>query len=77
MKKLLIAVVAALGVAGPAFAQGLPPGSTERQYGAHAFPNAPYENHTVFSKWFGGHKNSDNNKTVNDTSTSKSTADGS
>ncbi|MDB5404890.1 MAG: hypothetical protein QOF70_4522 [Acetobacteraceae bacterium] len=53
MKKLLIATAAVLTLAGPAFAQGLPPGMTTPEYGSHAFPTAQYENGTVFSKIFG------------------------
>jgi hypothetical protein len=55
MTKLLIAVAVTLGLAAPAFAQGLPPGVNSPAYGTHAFPNTPYENGTVFSKLF-GHK---------------------
>jgi hypothetical protein len=67
MKKLLIAVAAMLSLASPVFAQGLPPGVSQ-QYGTHAFPSAPYENGTVFSKLF-GHKdiaNTDANTPTNE-----------
>ena len=77
MKKLMIAVVATVSLAGSAFAQGLPPGSSQPEYGTHAFPNAQYENQTVFSKLFGGHKNSAHEKTVNDSSTATPTNNGS
>ena len=70
MRKLLIAGVATLSLAGAAFAQSVPPGSSQPEYGTHAFPNAQYENQTVFSKLFGGHKSNADEKTVNDTSTS-------
>jgi hypothetical protein len=53
MRKLLVAVVATLGLVGPVFAQGVPPGTSAPVYGSRAFPNAPYE--PAFSKLF-GHK---------------------
>jgi hypothetical protein len=59
MKKLLIAVAAALSLAGPVFAQGLPLGSSPPEYGSHAFPDAQYESGTVFSKLFAHFKVSD------------------
>ncbi|HYZ24670.1 MAG TPA: hypothetical protein VE690_21175 [Rhodopila sp.] len=49
MRVLLIAAVAAVIGAGSAFAQGLPPGTTQ-EYGTHAFPNQPYQDKTVFSQ---------------------------
>jgi hypothetical protein len=58
MKTLLIAAAAALSLAGPVFAQGLPPGSSPPEYGSQAFPNARYENDTVFSKLFAHFKGS-------------------
>jgi hypothetical protein len=63
MKKLLVALVATLSLVGPAFAQGVPPGTSTPVYGSRAFPNAPYE--PAFSKLF-GHKTiaSDNNANV-------------
>jgi hypothetical protein len=74
MKELLIAVVATLSLVGPAFAQGLPPGTTAPVYGSHAFPNAPYE--PAFSKLF-GHKTSVPTKDASDVNTSPPTANGS
>jgi hypothetical protein len=59
MKTFLIAAAAALSLAGPAFAQGLPPGSSPPEYGSHAFPNMEYENGTVFSKLFRHFQGSD------------------
>jgi hypothetical protein len=59
MKTLLIAAAAYLSLAGSVFAQGLPPGSSPPEYASHAFPNAQYENETVFSKLLGHFKSSD------------------
>ena len=53
MQKVLVAPAAALSLAGPVFAQGLPAGVSPPQYGSHAFPDAQYENGSVFSKLFG------------------------
>jgi hypothetical protein len=53
MKNLLIATAAVLSLAGPAFAQGVPPGMNSPDYASQAFPNAQYEHGTVFSTIFG------------------------
>ncbi len=63
MKNLIIAAVAVVSLGmGSAFAAGVP-GSTDTQYGTHAFPNQPYHTGTVFSEIFQkvfGHRNYDN-----------------
>jgi hypothetical protein len=61
MNRLLIAVVAALSLVGPAFARGVPPGTSAPAYGSHAFPN--YE--PAFFKLF-GHKTSSPTKDAKD-----------
>jgi len=70
MKKWLIATTAMLGVAGPAFAQGLPQGMTSPDYASHAFSNPPYEHGSVFSSIF-GHAKGDHARghTADDTTT--------
>jgi hypothetical protein len=63
MNRLLIAVVAALSLVGPAFARGVPPGTSAPAYGSHAFPDTPFE--PAFFKLF-GHKTSSPTKDAKD-----------
>jgi hypothetical protein len=54
VRKLLVAAVAMMSVAGPVFAQGVPQGMSAPVYGSRAFPGTPYE--AAFSLLFSGHK---------------------
>ena len=55
MRKLLIAAVATMSVAGPVFAQSVPQSMSAPVYGSRAFQSTPYE--PAFSLLFGGHQN--------------------